>query len=734
MDGIPQSRIAHSQAVETKENHSTTAPSSHGGEKPASSPIAVASQAVPRVAIDSMAADHIVESDFHTPDERGLDRKGVEQGVVSPKAALMRALRQDHYLASKLIRCIHGPTLDLSSVSVQAIEKLSVHAWAALAKAASVKISEIVFPPGLTALPEGIMKFGKLAAIRLPNFLGGTPAYLASIDGLGKLRLDLSDLTPRDITALSEKNGWQDLAKRLPGEVASITLPRELKFFPQGMENLGRLKEIAFPGFKGKDLHVPKKLGMLNVTGQSFSMKKLMVHRYSDDKHVVQTNLSGNWYYRRSEKAEHESESKAHTRTLITHFNAKATFTAPTQASGTAIVCRHLVVGWLRERYIYQDDKRLFSGDQLARFSYTNFASAEKISEQITADDEEVLDNIKFNSTRNYLVGLDRLSIFLMEQLKAMKIGDVRHFVVSSGGHAMALELQYKANESLKPQYVVNFYDPNRTVTHKRVTIGDPNQLAGENIANRLGVEIYFKGHVGDPMLMFHHIDPPMLDREYAVSHNPNRTLTIDVTRGEITTAPILGELMKWNFSKELVLQLDRLPDDHDQQIKILDARASNSDDNRILGGFGQACYLGCTETVRLMADVILNDTLALGLTDIEKFGLFASANEKGFTSMVGPFIHGRADIAGIMVRAVLDCTLPQPLKLMLLTGKLSAEPANLLAEPEPMVASYLEPFSHATEVQFSKESRLRLGELLGVTISDGPKESDAGVSTEIVI
>jgi len=314
-----------------------------------------------------------------------------------------------------------------------------------------------------------------------------------------------------------------------------------------------------------------------------------------------------------------------------------------------------------------------------------------------------------------------------------MELGDVRHFLVVSDNHAMALELQYKANKSLKPQYVVNFYDPNKTITHKRVTIGDPNQLAGENIANRLRVDIYFGGGK-HRMLTFHQIDPPMLDREYAVSHKPNRTLTIDVTSDGITTAPILFELMRGNHSKELALQLDRLPEVHDQRIKVLDARASDAVGNRIVGGFGHACASGATETVRLMADVILNDTLALGLTDMEKFGLFASANKKGVTSMAAAFFFGRADIAGILVRAVLDCSLPQPLKLVLLTGKLSAAPSNLLAAPEPMVASYLEPFSHATEVQFSKESRLRLGELLGVTIPDGPKESDTKASTEIVI
>ncbi len=103
-------------------------------------------------------------------------------GAGSPRNALTRALRNDGELARRLIRAARTPQLDLSAFSAQSIESMSPDAWAALATIAQNRVSEVVMPRGMTALPEGLERFGALRYIVVPYFHGtriDVPAALA---------------------------------------------------------------------------------------------------------------------------------------------------------------------------------------------------------------------------------------------------------------------------------------------------------------------------------------------------------------------------------------------------------------------------------------------------------------------------------------------------------------------------------------------------------------------------
>ena len=135
--------------------------------------------------------------------------------------------------------------------------------------------------------------------------------------------------------------------------------------------------------------------------------------------------------------------------------------------SDEAIVCRHLAMHWLKEK-AQQSDGKVDYG-VLGGPTALQGAVAESMEHEwnvaINADHE------------SHLLDCNRFGEFVHAQFAAMapECGPVssRRVLLLTEDHAMAAELKIKRDGDGPPRYVVNFYEPNTTATHRRMRTSD---------------------------------------------------------------------------------------------------------------------------------------------------------------------------------------------------------------------------------------------------------------------
>ncbi len=170
------------------------------------------------------------------------------------------------------------------------------------------------------------------------------------------------------------------------------------------------------------------------------------------------------------------------------NLNAQVPF-AETKASdsrGAAgrklIVCRHLALQWLTDRAAGR------------KAWYGNYHDAKAIARHVPASTESAIHEMR-KVPADVLVPIDRLGEALHAQFRTMTPGDQRLFYLSSENHAMALDLRLKpGSPGEPPQCVVNFYDPNATLTHERVTSRSLDRIKSLSLRTFTGsgTETYF--------------------------------------------------------------------------------------------------------------------------------------------------------------------------------------------------------------------------------------------------
>lgn len=200
--------------------------------------------------------------------------------------------------------------------------------------------------------------------------------------------------------------------------------------------------------------------------------------------------LANYWYLRRAtglDDAARAARKTAEAFAADANLNARAVFTqaspdgkaaSPAAKLNERIVCRHLGMTWLPRRL----DSRLAKGTaQAQRFSYTPFATAQGIAALVPAQTER--DYARLIARRPDVVTLGpRLGAEMARLFAEMAPGETRLFGLLTADHFMTLDLQRLRRDHggrLRDEFIVDVFDPNRTVSHPRVSLASLDDVQG---------------------------------------------------------------------------------------------------------------------------------------------------------------------------------------------------------------------------------------------------------------
>ncbi len=173
-------------------------------------------------------------------------------------------------------------------------------------------------------------------------------------------------------------------------------------------------------------------------------------------------------------------EFESHSDVVDANLNGQAEFS---DGSGP-VWCRHLAADWIIRRRAHlaaqarpsQQAEGKFqapagSGDSPGkRFSNVSLSSPGLIAANLASSVKDFLENSLFGTrTERSIVHLSAFTDFLHKQFEGMEIGQYRHYLLAVQGHVMSVELRCKPDGVGGPRYVMSLYDPNRTVTSRRV-------------------------------------------------------------------------------------------------------------------------------------------------------------------------------------------------------------------------------------------------------------------------
>ena len=133
------------------------------------------------------------------------------------------------------------------------------------------------------------------------------------------------------------------------------------------------------------------------------------------------------------------------------------------------VLCRHLAIYWLTNRPLPD-----------GKFDYRAFNSKENLEKSFSDQNYETFNYYTRNCKESHLVENDDWGKFLTKEFVKLQQPDsasaTKRILLLTNTHAMACELKLKDVAGSNPAYVLNFYDPNCTATHRRLRTQD---LAG---------------------------------------------------------------------------------------------------------------------------------------------------------------------------------------------------------------------------------------------------------------
>lgn len=119
----------------------------------------------------------------------------------------------------------------------------------------------------------------------------------------------------------------------------------------------------------------------------------------------------------------------------------------------------------------------------------------EQMSQGMNPQLEERLAEIRSGAKENYVVDHAKFGEFFHETFSQMPIPSTRYMLMTSGNHAMSFRLRVKKDPQGQPRYVINFNDPNYTLTDKRVSIDNLEQVKDLQVSSFIDkkhVKLYF--------------------------------------------------------------------------------------------------------------------------------------------------------------------------------------------------------------------------------------------------
>ncbi|MES2483548.1 MAG: ShET2/EspL2 family type III secretion system effector toxin [Pseudomonadota bacterium] len=150
----------------------------------------------------------------------------------------------------------------------------------------------------------------------------------------------------------------------------------------------------------------------------------------------------------------------------VAHFDSKAAERAA--LTHNAIVCRHLVA-----HHLTNESRR--SGGHT---SFDDFKSIDAIQAAVSAETEALAWKM-LSGPAAHVFQSSGFSRALHAELRTMKPGEERRFVLGTDLHAMSVTLRAKKREGAGQgtAFVVRLYDPNRTATHLRLALSHPDRI-----------------------------------------------------------------------------------------------------------------------------------------------------------------------------------------------------------------------------------------------------------------
>ncbi len=319
--------------------------------------------------------------------------------------------------------------------------------------------------------------------------------------------LDLSALEPPALALFTEEvartldrpEGHEHGAVR---PVTRLMLPEGASSLPTGVRGLPDLQELSSPGFAGVQLDLRRlllgrtatptalristpgaaTLREIQVDSTSlaarhwrFDLRTLHARKVTLVDSAHRRPVPGQVYIREA-TGRHARDSKeaeqAFEHLSRVALNGQVTF----RDSAEPIMCRHLAIDHARRMWEHRRLPPPPGGGARPRLDYKALSATEPLQAVMPTDLEARFDDFTRRSRENHLVAVPRWDDFLRSQLSAIKPGQDRQFLVLSYNHVMHLELQVKPRpgDARDTDWVVTFYDPNRTATHRRVVL-DPS-------------------------------------------------------------------------------------------------------------------------------------------------------------------------------------------------------------------------------------------------------------------
>ncbi len=158
---------------------------------------------------------------------------------------------------------------------------------------------------------------------------------------------------------------------------------------------------------------------------------------------------------------------------------------------GDPIVCRHLGAQWNDDREAYHARRKDGKDSQAGgRFSMAEMTSVEAIAGHVDPATEEAARAMWHGRMTQGLFSVARFGQALAAECAAMAPGESRRFAVGTVNHYMAVEVQVKDKHidgRTRRDYVVSFYDPNRTALPERRVVHDLADLENKPLADWIG-------------------------------------------------------------------------------------------------------------------------------------------------------------------------------------------------------------------------------------------------------
>ena len=224
--------------------------------------------------------------------------------------------------------------------------------------------------------------------------------------------------------------------------------------------------------------------------------------------------LQGSRYYRTADKHFDSAASaeEAQIWSAELNVNAGASMEVTNGHTGKTtrqpIVCRHLALRWLDTRIAHRKardasgpqaasaaltppDEQVMAATQAGqRFSYGDFLSPQDVSKNIDERAEIEFDHMTSQGADALFDGRSPGSM-LAGQFSRLRPGQSSHHIITTTdpGHALGLELRVRMRMhggQMRPEYVVNVYDPNSTGTHQHLVVNDPAKLVDMELGDWL--------------------------------------------------------------------------------------------------------------------------------------------------------------------------------------------------------------------------------------------------------